>query len=176
MLECWLGSGAPKARWQGGRARAAGTNGPRTSPPWPPCGGLLVFGVSDEAQLVGIDPTVIEQQLAHWVRNHVQPYLTDLYIDILSSSDGQTSVLLVDVPASEMAPHLVYGTASTDKEQRARSCHSGMSRPPAGCRAPARPRLPGALRPPTAGEEGLREILDFAADTALAESSPRRRG
>ncbi|MFG2133006.1 hypothetical protein ACGFNV_35120 [Streptomyces sp. NPDC048751] len=29
------------------------------------------------------------------------------------------SVLVVDVPASEMAPHFVYGTAARDKEQQA---------------------------------------------------------
>ncbi|MFP8963234.1 RNA-binding domain-containing protein [Streptomyces nanhaiensis] len=82
-------------------------------------GGLLIFGVKDKTtELVGIDPEAVNlQQYAQWVRNHVQPYLPDLAMFCLD--DGTTTVLVVDVPASEMAPHFVYGTSARDKEQQA---------------------------------------------------------
>ena len=82
-------------------------------------GGLIIFGVQDKTTaLVGIDPDEVNRQrYAQWIRNHVHPYLPDL--DILELSDGTKTVLVVDVPASEMAPHFVYGTAARDKEQQA---------------------------------------------------------
>ncbi|MGW1550268.1 AlbA family DNA-binding domain-containing protein [Streptomyces sp. NPDC002346] len=82
-------------------------------------GGLIIFGVQDKTTvLVGIDPQEVNrQQYAQWIRNHVQPYLPDL--DIFELTDGTQTVLVVDVPASEMAPHFVYGTAGRDKEQQA---------------------------------------------------------
>jgi len=84
-------------------------------------GGLIVFGVRDATcELVGIDPDEVNiEQYAQWVRNHVQPYLPDLTFTVLTSADGATSVLVADVPASPMAPHLVYGTAARDKDQQA---------------------------------------------------------
>ncbi|MDT3728745.1 ATP-binding protein, partial [Streptomyces sp. DSM 41972] len=82
-------------------------------------GGLIIFGVQDKTTvLTGIDPDgVNRQQYAQWIRNHVQPYLPDL--DIFELTDGTKNVLVVDVPASEMAPHFVYGGAARDKEQQA---------------------------------------------------------
>ncbi|AJE38689.1 AlbA family DNA-binding domain-containing protein [Streptomyces nodosus] len=82
-------------------------------------GGLIIFGVQDKTTaLVGIDPDEVNrQQYAQWIRNHVQPYLPDL--DIFELSDGTKTVLVVDVPASELAPHFVYGTAAKDKDQQA---------------------------------------------------------
>ncbi|MFD4953456.1 helix-turn-helix domain-containing protein [Streptomyces sp. NPDC058451] len=84
-------------------------------------GGLIIFGVRDATcELVGIDPDEVKiEQYAQWVRNHVQPYLPDLTFTPLTSPDGATSVLIADVPASGMAPHLVYGTAARDKDQQA---------------------------------------------------------
>ncbi|GGU66976.1 AlbA family DNA-binding domain-containing protein [Streptomyces lavendofoliae] len=81
-------------------------------------GGLIIFGVQDRTTaLVGIDPDEVNrQQYAQWIRNHVQPYLPDL--DIFELTDGTKTVLVVDVPASEMAPHFVYGGAARDKEQQ----------------------------------------------------------
>ncbi|MFI1890701.1 helix-turn-helix domain-containing protein [Streptomyces jumonjinensis] len=82
-------------------------------------GGLLIYGVTDKTtKLVGIDPEAVNfQRYAQWIRNHVQPYLPDLAMFPLS--DGTTTVLVVDVPASEMAPHFVYGTSAKDREQQA---------------------------------------------------------
>ncbi|MBY8864519.1 AlbA family DNA-binding domain-containing protein [Streptomyces sennicomposti] len=84
-------------------------------------GGLLIYGVTDKTtQLVGIYPGKVNaQQYAQWVRNHVQPYLPDLTFTTLTSPDGATSVLVIDVPPSHMAPHHVYGTAAKDKDQQA---------------------------------------------------------
>ncbi|MEV6314290.1 ATP-binding protein [Streptomyces sp. NPDC051776] len=134
-------------------------------------GGLLIFGVSDDQCLVGIDPAdVNEQQLAQWVRNHVQPYLADLHMEVLQSEDGQTSVLVVDVPASQTAPHLVYGTAQRDKEQHAAvapfrdGSHTGWMPE----HQLARAYQERFARQQRAGEE-LNEILAFAADIVLAQ-------
>ncbi len=82
-------------------------------------GGLIIFGVQDKTTaLVGIDPDQVNrQQYAQWIRNHVQPYMPDL--DIFELTDGTKTVLVVDVPASELAPHFVYGGAGRDKEQQA---------------------------------------------------------
>ncbi len=84
-------------------------------------GGLIIFGVRDTTcELVGIDPGDVNvEQYAQWVRNHVQPYLPDLTFTVLTSTDGAISMLVADVPASPMAPHLVYGTAARDKDQQA---------------------------------------------------------
>ncbi|MFF4590504.1 helix-turn-helix domain-containing protein [Streptomyces sp. NPDC001388] len=84
-------------------------------------GGLLIYGVTDQdTKPVGIDPDEVStQQYAQWIRNHVQPYLPDVTFTVLSSSDGAISFLVIDVPASPMAPHHVYGTAAKDKDQQA---------------------------------------------------------
>ncbi|ATW46664.1 AlbA family DNA-binding domain-containing protein [Streptomyces peucetius] len=84
-------------------------------------GGLIIFGVRDTTcELVGIDPGEVNtDQYAQWVRNHVHPYLSGLTFTTLTSPHGATSVLVADVPASPMAPHLVYGTAARDKDQQA---------------------------------------------------------
>ncbi|MEV5355771.1 ATP-binding protein [Streptomyces sp. NPDC052693] len=84
-------------------------------------GGLLIYGVTDKTTVpVGIDPSEVNpQQYAQWIRNHVQPYLPDLTFTTLTSPDRQLSFLVIDVPASPMAPHHVYGTAAKDKDQQA---------------------------------------------------------
>ncbi|MEU9671088.1 ATP-binding protein [Streptomyces bobili] len=84
-------------------------------------GGLIIYGVQDSTcVLTGIDPDEVNtEQYAQWVRNHVQPYLSDLTFTTLTAPDGARSVLVADVPASPMAPHLVYGTAARDKDQQA---------------------------------------------------------
>lgn len=84
-------------------------------------GGLIIFGVRDTTcELTGINPDEANtDQYAQWIRNHVHPYLPGLTFTTLTSPDGTTSVLVADVPASPMAPHLVYGTAARDKDQQA---------------------------------------------------------
>ncbi|MEW2570160.1 ATP-binding protein [Streptomyces sp. NPDC047070] len=84
-------------------------------------GGLIIFGVRDTTcELTGIDPAQANtEQYAQWIRNHIHPYLSGLTFTTLTSPDGTRSVLVTDVPASPMAPHLVYGTAARDKDQQA---------------------------------------------------------
>ncbi|MGP3749824.1 AlbA family DNA-binding domain-containing protein [Streptomyces sp. IBSNAI001] len=81
-------------------------------------GGLLIYGVSNDHKVVGVDwEKADRRQYAQWVRNHVHPYLPDLVMFPLT--DGAATLLVVDVPASEMAPHLVHGRSDKDKEQQA---------------------------------------------------------
>ncbi|MFJ9891605.1 helix-turn-helix domain-containing protein [Streptomyces sp. NPDC091287] len=81
-------------------------------------GGLLIYGVADNHEIIGIDWEKADlRQYAQWVRNHVHPYLPDLVMFPLT--DGATTLLVVDVPASEMAPHLIHGRSDKDKEQQA---------------------------------------------------------
>ncbi|MEU3603669.1 ATP-binding protein [Streptomyces sp. NPDC006798] len=81
-------------------------------------GGLLVYGVSNDHEMVGVDREKADlRQYGQWVRNHVHPYLPDLVMFTLT--DGAKTILVVDVPASEMAPHLVHGRSDKDKEQQA---------------------------------------------------------
>ncbi|MFD4233359.1 helix-turn-helix domain-containing protein [Streptomyces sp. NPDC058542] len=81
-------------------------------------GGLLIYGVADNHEIIGVDWGKADlRQYAQWVRNHVHPYLPDLVMYPLT--DGATTLLVVDVPASEMAPHLVHGRSDKDKEQQA---------------------------------------------------------
>ncbi|MEU0952523.1 ATP-binding protein [Streptomyces niveus] len=81
-------------------------------------GGLLIYGVSNDHKIVGVDWEKADlRQYAQWVRNHVHPYLPDLAMFPLT--DGATTLLVVDVPASEVAPHLVHGRSDKDKEQQA---------------------------------------------------------
>ncbi|WP_168712597.1 RNA-binding domain-containing protein [Streptomyces sp. A0958] len=81
-------------------------------------GRLNIFGVQDKTiALMGIAPDQVNrQQYDQWSRNHVQPYLPDLRI--FEPAGGTKTVLIVDVPAGEMAPHFVYGTAAKDKAGR----------------------------------------------------------
>ncbi|MET7312788.1 ATP-binding protein [Streptomyces sp. NPDC005571] len=81
-------------------------------------GGLLIYGVSNDHEIVGVDWEKADlRQYAQWVRNHVHPYLPDLAMFPLTG--GTKTLLVVDVPASEMAPHLVHGRSDKDKEQQA---------------------------------------------------------
>ncbi|MFJ3106512.1 helix-turn-helix domain-containing protein [Streptomyces sp. NPDC086835] len=136
-------------------------------------GGLLVFGVRDQTiELVGIDlEQVNTQQYAQWVRNHVQPYLPDLDFIPLTSPEG-ISVLVVDVPASTMAPHHVYGTAAKDKDQQAAVVpyrdkdHTAWMAEHQIERA-YRDRFTRAQRT----EEEVQRLLDYAQDTVSARQN-----
>lgn len=72
-------------------------------------GGLIIFGVADQpVKFTGITAgDANADQYGKWVRNLVQPYLSGLDQYILSSKDGRETAFVVDVPASELAPHSV---------------------------------------------------------------------
>ncbi|MEU4200821.1 ATP-binding protein [Streptomyces sp. NPDC026294] len=84
-------------------------------------GGLLVYGVRDQTiELVGIPPGEAKvEQLRAWAHGHIQPFVDGLDFQLLQSDAGAKTVLVVHVPASPEAPHMVTGTAQRDKDQRA---------------------------------------------------------
>lgn len=83
-------------------------------------GGLLVYGVRNDRVIEGVNPQdVPTEHLYKWLRAHTQPFVGGIDIFPLASPDGAKSVLVVDVPASGMAPHFVLGTSSRDKGQQA---------------------------------------------------------
>lgn len=83
-------------------------------------GGLLVYGVRNDRTVTGVDPTAVSiERLYKWLRAHTQPFVGGVDIYPLPSDDGAQAVLVVDVPASPMAPHFELGTSSRDKEQQA---------------------------------------------------------
>ncbi|MCF0090006.1 MULTISPECIES: ATP-binding protein [unclassified Streptomyces] len=82
-------------------------------------GGLLVYGVSDTIERVGIDlDKVNDKQLGQWLRVHLQPTVSGVSYLKLPATDGSgKDLLVVDVPASEMAPHFLYGWQQKDKDK-----------------------------------------------------------
>ncbi|MEV5605717.1 ATP-binding protein [Streptomyces sp. NPDC052299] len=83
-------------------------------------GGLLVYGVRNDRAIDGVNPDEIAtEHLYKWLRAHTQPFVGGVDIYPLESPDRTRTVLVVDVPASPMAPHFVLGTSSRDKEQQA---------------------------------------------------------
>lgn len=83
-------------------------------------GGLLVYGVRNDRNIVGVNPEdIATEHLYKWLRAHTQPFVDGVAIYLLESLENVKSVLVVDVPASAMAPHFVLGTSSRDKEQQA---------------------------------------------------------
>ncbi|WP_432106054.1 AlbA family DNA-binding domain-containing protein [Streptomyces sp. bgisy091] len=83
-------------------------------------GGLLVYGVRNDRNIDGVNPDeVATEHLYKWLRAHTQPFVGGVDMYLLQSTDRTKTVLVVDVPASPMAPHFVLGTSSRDKEQQA---------------------------------------------------------
>lgn len=116
-------------------------------------GGLIIFGVQDKTTvLTGIAPDEVNrQQYAQWIRNHVQPYLPDL--DIFELTDGTKTVLVVDVPASEMAPHFVYGGAArATRNSRPRSSPTGTTTTPPGWQSTRSSGPTATASPASAGQ------------------------
>ncbi|MGF0168826.1 AlbA family DNA-binding domain-containing protein [Streptomyces koyangensis] len=82
-------------------------------------GGLLVYGVSDTVDMVGVDLNQVnDKQLGQWLRVHLQPTVSGVSYLKLPATDGSgKDTLVVDVPASEMAPHFLYGWQQKDKDK-----------------------------------------------------------
>ncbi|WP_404200198.1 AlbA family DNA-binding domain-containing protein [Streptomyces tauricus] len=81
-------------------------------------GGLLVYGVRNDRVIEGVEAHAIStEHLYKWLRAHTQPFVGG--VDIYQLEGNGKTVLVVDVPASAMAPHFVLGTSSRDKEQQA---------------------------------------------------------
>jgi hypothetical protein len=80
-------------------------------------GGLLVYGVSEAQRMVGLAPDVnddtirtLEQTLLHRTEPHVRDVRTQR---LASTSDPSKSLLIVSVPRSDDAPHLVVRAAGS---------------------------------------------------------------
>ncbi|MFJ5154942.1 helix-turn-helix domain-containing protein [Streptomyces sp. NPDC088353] len=83
-------------------------------------GGLLIYGVRNDRAVTGIDPDAVSSEhLYKWLRANTQPFVAGVDVYTRSSADGSKSVLVVDVPASAMAPHFVLGASSRDKQLHA---------------------------------------------------------
>ncbi|MFE3933273.1 helix-turn-helix domain-containing protein, partial [Streptomyces goshikiensis] len=82
-------------------------------------GGLLVYGVSDDIEPVGINLAAVnEQQLTQTLRNGIQPYLSGVeIIPLPAPGGGGPDFLIVDVAPSELAPHFQYGWEQKDKDR-----------------------------------------------------------
>ncbi|WP_019065421.1 AlbA family DNA-binding domain-containing protein [Streptomyces prunicolor] len=82
-------------------------------------GGLLIYGVSDRIELVGIDlSTVDKKQLLSTMRNVIQPYISEVdFLELTAPGGNGPDILVVDIPPSEMAPHFQYGWESRDKDR-----------------------------------------------------------
>jgi hypothetical protein len=83
-------------------------------------GGLLIYGVRNDRKITGVDPNAVHtEHLFKWLRANTQPFVAGVDAYMLTSEDGSTSVLVVDVPASAMAPHFILGSTPREKELRA---------------------------------------------------------
>ncbi len=83
-------------------------------------GGLLIYGVRNDRKITGVDPNAVHtEHLFKWLRANTQPYVAGVDAYTLTSEDGSLSVLVVDVPASAMAPHFILGATPREKELRA---------------------------------------------------------
>ncbi|MCX4824881.1 ATP-binding protein [Streptomyces sp. NBC_01142] len=83
-------------------------------------GGLLIYGVRNDRTITGVDPQAVNTEHLHkWLRANTQPYVAGVDAYTQSSADGSKTVLVVDVPASAMAPHFVLGSSQRDRQLQA---------------------------------------------------------
>jgi hypothetical protein len=82
-------------------------------------GGLLVYGVSDQIDPVGVDlASTDKKQMLSAVRNGIQPFISGVdFIELPAPGGTGPDFLVVDVPPSEMAPHFQYGWEQKDKDR-----------------------------------------------------------
>jgi hypothetical protein len=137
-------------------------------------GGLLVYGVRDDRAVTGIDPTAVQtEHLSKWLRANTQPFVSGVDMYTLSSADGAQSVLVVDVPASTMAPHYVLGASSRERQLHAFAVpfryadHTGWLAEHEIARA-----YQERFRRHVAAEQALRQVLDDTREMVLSEGDP----
>ncbi|MGP4008169.1 AlbA family DNA-binding domain-containing protein [Streptomyces sp. 4N124] len=83
-------------------------------------GGLLIYGVRNDRTITGIDPDAVNtEHLYKWLRANTQPFVAGMDMYTRQSADGSVTLLIVDVPASPMAPHFVLGTSAREKQLHA---------------------------------------------------------
>lgn len=83
-------------------------------------GGVLVYGVENTGYVRGLEVNDIKPEIERLQRHlaaHVRPYLTGVEYQPLTNADK--TLLLVHVPPSPAAPHLVYEEKSANDGKRA---------------------------------------------------------
>ncbi|MFE9812740.1 helix-turn-helix domain-containing protein [Streptomyces sp. NPDC005548] len=115
-------------------------------------GGLLIYGVSDDINMAGLDlSTVDDKQLGQWLRVHLQPTVNGVSYLKLEATDGSgKDVLVVDAP-SETAPHFsMAGRTRTRATRRStRPSATGMTPPTwQNTKSPPTATASAAKRPP----------------------------
>lgn len=82
-------------------------------------GGVLIFGVVDKTyEVVGCDVTGMRDRISQVAAMSVDPPLTPIILDPITGPEGE-AVLIVSVPPSPLAPHMVdqryYGRSAEGK-------------------------------------------------------------
>lgn len=73
-------------------------------------GGLLIFGITDEFKVIGCDHAAVTTRISQVAASRITPPLSPLIHDpIASPDDPDTAVVIVEVPPSAVAPHMVDG-------------------------------------------------------------------
>ncbi|WP_221465133.1 ATP-binding protein [Flammeovirga kamogawensis] len=65
-------------------------------------GGILLVGVNDQQEIIGIDPFEEKYAVEQVLKHHVSPYLT---IEFLTIETNEGIVLLLEIPNSPLKPH-----------------------------------------------------------------------
>ncbi|MCU1584348.1 MAG: hypothetical protein JWM49_904 [Microbacteriaceae bacterium] len=141
-------------------------------------GGLLIYGVAEPLKLVGLSPDDISdaniRSLEQLISSRVKPYLDGVEMCVLDSGDGGCTLLVVDVPASEFAPHLIYGAGQRDKNHRAAVVPERYGRDTIWM---DEHQLAQSYRErfarQTSHAEILNELIDFAAEQCLEAGGNR---
>lgn len=72
-------------------------------------GGLLIFGVTDDQRVTGCDPAQLVTRVSQVASTAIQPPLSPVIHDPVFDPTGSRAVLVVEVPPSADAPHMVDG-------------------------------------------------------------------
>lgn len=72
-------------------------------------GGLLIFGITDDHNVVGCNPTTLASRISAVAARLVTPALSPLIHDPIPNPEGTAAVVLVELPASPEAPHMADG-------------------------------------------------------------------
>lgn len=72
-------------------------------------GGLLIFGIADNQEVVGCSPDALTSRISAVASMAVTPALSPLIHDPIFNPAGTAAVVLVELPASPQAPHMADG-------------------------------------------------------------------
>lgn len=72
-------------------------------------GGLLIFGIADDQRVTGCDPSQLTTRISQVASTGIKPPLSPVIHDPVFDPAGSRAVLVVEVPPSADAPHMVDG-------------------------------------------------------------------